>query len=133
MSYEVDLLSRLSLGQRDHQGIFVETHETIPMSGHIFHVIGNVQQGMEFEHKTAHRPEDSAAFSNKVFLGNVKIEDYPQVLEICEAVEPPKKQFEKAKRIYPGVPLRKCQEWTKDAVAALLAARIIQMEEQSQA
>ena len=122
-----------SWGPGDHQGIFVETHETGLMSGHLYQVTGSMQQGMDFEHKKAYRPEDSATYANKTLLGNVKIDDYPRVLEICQAIEPPKKQFQLNKRLYPGVPLRTCQEWTQEAIDALKTAQIIKAEEQAQA
>lgn len=37
----------------DHQTIFVETHENGPNSGHIYHVKGTIQNGMDFEHRPA--------------------------------------------------------------------------------
>jgi hypothetical protein len=37
-----------------------------------------------------------------------------------------KKQFEGPRRLYPGEPIRRCQEWTKEAVETLAAEGVLE-------
>ncbi|KAF7587109.1 hypothetical protein BBP40_007700, partial [Aspergillus hancockii] len=55
---------------RDHHALFVETHEAGPSTGHIYHVKGNIQEGMIFEHRVAAEPpEEMPGFCGKEMLG----------------------------------------------------------------
>ncbi|KAF3913086.1 hypothetical protein AA313_de0200582 [Arthrobotrys entomopaga] len=49
------------------------------------------------------------------------------VMEICEAVPAPKKQFQGPKRLYPREPLRACQEWAAEVVKILRDERVVQL------
>jgi hypothetical protein len=105
---------------RDHHALFVETHEAGPSTGHIYHVKGNIQEGMIFEHRiAAEPPEELPGFCAKEKLGVVAVAEYGRVLGICEGVPVPKKQFQGAKRLYPLEPLRRCQEWVREATGEL--------------
>lgn len=104
---------------RDHHAIFVETYENGPSTGHLYHVKGNIQEGMIFEHRAEQPPEEIPGFCGKEKLGVVAVAEYGRVLGICEGVPVPKKQFQGAKRLYPREPLRRCQEWVAEAVDAL--------------
>src|SRR5690348_3870964 len=68
-------------GNPNHVAIFVETHEAGPGSGFLYHVEGNILQGMAYRPKRAYRPEDSASFvpGTKVLIGRVAVASYPQV------------------------------------------------------
>lgn len=123
MSSKVYLVSYLG-APRDHQAIFVETNED--KSGHIFQVTWDIQSGMSYGHKSAKRPEDSATFTTKEQLGTVSEANYHQIQSIVETIEPPKKQFNGPKRLNPREPLRRCQEWTSEAVEALKSAGILE-------
>ncbi|KJF60048.1 uncharacterized protein CIMG_12709 [Coccidioides immitis RS] len=111
---------------RDHHTIFVETGGDGPETGHIFHVMGDIQTGMTFENKPAKKPDESATFVSKERIGSVTHSNYPQILIICQTIPPPKKQFQGPKRLYPDEPLRRCQEWTADVIKALTDAEILQ-------
>jgi hypothetical protein len=122
MSYNVYLISYLG-APRDHHAIFVETNPDL--SGYIFQVSGDIQNGMYFNHKSAKKPEESASFVSKEYLGKVSKAQYDQIQTTVETIEPPKKQFNGPRRINPQEPLRRCQEWTKDAIQALKDAGIL--------
>ncbi|KAM3510882.1 hypothetical protein MY11210_005485 [Beauveria gryllotalpidicola] len=121
----------ISLGApRDHHAIFVETEPDGP--GTVLQATGNIQNGMAFEVKTKHRPETSPEFLRRELLGWVAAEDLRRVEQVCAGVPPPKKQFEGARRLYPREPLRRCQEWTREAVGALVATGILHTTEEGQ-
>jgi len=102
---------------RDHHVIFVETK--VDGSGVIFQVRGDIQNGMTYEFKDGKKPEDSASFVSKTPIGKVSLADVPRIDPICKRIPPPPKQFNGPKRINPSIPLRRCQEWTQEAVQAL--------------
>jgi hypothetical protein len=81
---------------------------------------------MKHDHKRAKKPEHSATFLSKVHLGTTSHAKYPLVQTICNNIEPPKKQFERATRLYPNEPIRRCQEWTADAIQALKSGGILE-------
>ncbi|KAJ4366820.1 hypothetical protein N0V83_007345 [Neocucurbitaria cava] len=113
-----DVLLRLRGGApRNHVGIFVEVNEDL--SGSLFQVTGSIQNGMTFGHKKAYRPEDSASYVSKTYVGTIAKDDYARIQAIVEAIPPPPKQFNGPRRIDPSKPLITCQEWTKEAVQAL--------------
>ena len=125
MSYNVYLVE-YSGWQRNHHVIFVETHEDGEKSGYIYQVSGNIQQGMSYEHKKAKRPENSKTYDCKRLLGTVTIANYPYIRGICDSIPPPKKQFNGTRQLYPNEPLRRCQEWTAEAIQALTSQGILQ-------
>ncbi|KAJ5367860.1 hypothetical protein N7541_001801 [Penicillium brevicompactum] len=101
MSYNVYRVSYAGL-PRDHHAIFVEMNND--QSGHLF---------------------QSGTYQSKEFIGRVAAADFARILPTCESIPPPKKQFEGARRLYPKEPLRRCQEWTQEAVNALVTAGIL--------
>ena len=124
-SHEVYLVESQG-APRNHHALFVETPESGAKSGHIFQVTGNIQQGMTFERKTAEEPELSLTFISKSHLGSVRTVDFSRISEVCRNIPPPKKQFDGPKRLYPTEPLRRCQEWTSEAIQALNDAHMLQ-------
>src|SRR5437763_1073253 len=52
----------LSLGEPSHESIFIETHEQGQSTGHIYHVIGSILNGMTYEDKATGNPKDSVSF-----------------------------------------------------------------------
>lgn len=128
MSYEVCRISYAGM-PRDHHAIFVRTGEHEPTSGHIFQVTGNIQTGMRFEDKSAKDPVLSGSYVSHMTIGRVSVANYPHVLDICKNIPPPEKQFNGPRRIDPRKPLRRCQEWTAEAIAALVAARVLEISE----
>ncbi|KAM0282465.1 hypothetical protein ACHAO9_010254 [Fusarium lateritium] len=122
--YPVYLIESLG-APRNHHALFVQTNED--ESGSLFNVIGNIQNGMEFEaKKLSEKPELLQTFVSKSQLGWIKAGDLHRVEEICCANPPPAKQFDGPKRIDKTKPLRRCQEWTSVTVASLRAEGILQ-------
>ncbi|KAM3526954.1 hypothetical protein MY4038_006570 [Beauveria bassiana] len=128
MSYNVYLVAYLG-APRNHHAIFVETG--LDGSGLVFHVTGNIQSGMELESNNGRRPENSASFVEKTYLGWVSADNLRHIGETCSTIPPPKKQFEGPKRLYPKEPLRRCQEWTNETISALIANGILQTQAQA--
>lgn len=125
--YSVYLVAYLG-APRDHHAIFVET-DAETGAGIIIHVKGDIQRGMTFESKRGNRPEDSNSFVEKTFLGLVSVNNYHHIEEICRTIPPPKKQFDGPRRLYPREPLRRCQEWTNEAIQILISNNILLNEE----
>ncbi|KAL2866255.1 uncharacterized protein BJX67DRAFT_142765 [Aspergillus lucknowensis] len=126
-TYTAYRVAETGFSPRDHHYIFIETHEDGPLTGYRFHVIGNIQEGMTFNHRPCIQPEEELVFLGKERIGVVSVQDYEsgKVLEVCEEIEVPKKQFQGAKRLFPGERLRRCQEWADEAVALLLGRGVL--------
>lgn len=122
MFYNVYRVSSLG-APRNHHAIFIETRDE--GDGELAQVTGNIQEGMTFEYKETERPETSYDFVDKDFIGIVSIADLPRIEQVCRAVEPPKKQFQVARRLYPSERLRRCQEWTKEATDKLFSEGVL--------
>lgn len=124
MSYNVYLISSLG-APRNHHSIFVET-DPVTSSGHIFQVVGNIQTGMSFGHRPEKGPEYWIDFVSKQLIGTVSHVNFPRIQPVVESVEPPRKQFDGPKRLYPTEPLRRCQEWTAEAIRQLKDEGVLQ-------
>lgn len=109
---------------RDHHAIFVQTNDD--QSGKLFQVVGDIQNGMTHGHKDAKKPEESATYQEKVLIGKVSSANFHRIKLICDSIPPPKKQFEGPRRLYPREPIRRCQEWTKEAIEALYGAGVLE-------
>jgi len=116
MSYNVYLVASSGM-PRDHHTIFVEINDD--QSGYMFQVTGNIQTGMTHSHKDSEGPELSYTFVSKELIGTVSHDNYWRMEGICDDIPAPKKQFNGPQRIYPREPLRRCQEWTEEAIQAL--------------
>ncbi|OAP54430.1 hypothetical protein AYL99_11531 [Fonsecaea erecta] len=107
----------------NHVAIFVETHELGPGSGHNFQVSGSIQLGMFHNHRPGKRPEEDeqSAFVSKRLLGTVSraVYDDGTFRRVCDQVEPPPKQFNGPKKMFPGKKLVRCVEWAEDAIKKL--------------
>ena len=116
MSYNMYL--RETIGAvRDHHAIFVECGQD--GAGYIFQVVGNIQQGMVFGHRRAKKAADEDECLGQEKIGMVTKANVDRIQSIIEKLPPPSKQFNGSKRIDPKVPLRRCQEWTADAIQLL--------------
>ena len=113
MSYAVYLVIYAGM-PRDQNAIFVEENED--ESRRLYHVEGDIQNGMHYRVETAMKPENSASFQNKTRIGTITAANESRIKEICGNIPPPKKQFQGGKRWYPAEPLRRCQEWTAGAI-----------------
>jgi hypothetical protein len=123
MSYNVYKVSSLGM-PRDHHAIFFETNAD--GSGFTFQVSGNIQNGMTHNHKSSEKPENSNEYVSKEYLGTTSHANYERVAKICNAIEVPQKHFNGSTRLYPHLPLRRCQEWTEEAIEALKDAGVLE-------
>jgi hypothetical protein len=128
MSHRVYKVADLG-APRDHHAIFVDTNVDSQGGGLKLHVTGNMQSGMTFEVRRAERPENSPGFVDKTLLGWVSADKVHHIERICRGIEAPRKQFDGPKRLYPKEPLRRCQEWTSEAIDALMADGVLQTKE----
>lgn len=80
---------------------------------------------MEHVFDATGRPEDRMGFIRKEPVGKISTTDFSRVEAICRDVAPPAKQYNGPKRIDPSVPLRRCGEWTDEAVKALRHAGVV--------
>jgi hypothetical protein len=110
----------LDLGVPNHESIFIETHELGKSSGHLYHVIGNILQGMKYEDKEMQNPTHSASFEKMSFIGVIVSSDIHRFEAVCRSIEVPGRQLDlSSKRLDPSKPLRRCGEWTADAISTL--------------
>lgn len=123
MSYNVYQIAEAGM-PRDHHAIFVETGPD--GKGWVFQVTGNIQNGMVHDDKYWPKPEESAGYISKTCIGQVAISNFSRMKPICESVPAPKKQFDLNRRLYPREAIRRCQEWTAEAIEALVEASILQ-------
>ncbi|KAI1880281.1 hypothetical protein JX265_001902 [Neoarthrinium moseri] len=128
MSLQVYLAISLGMGVQDHHAILVDSPTLDGSSpdaslGHIYQVTGNIQSGMAYEHRPAR--EDDISLGRRL-LGTVEHSDLERFELICQGVPPPRKQFDGPRRMYPREPLRRCQEWVKDALDALRTEGVLQ-------
>lgn len=94
--YPVYLIEYLG-APRNHHAIFVETQQD--ESGTLFHVKGDIQNGMTYEtRQTPKKPDLSSTFVSKSQLGWIRVEDLSRVESICRANPPPAKQFNGPKK-----------------------------------
>jgi hypothetical protein len=122
MSYKVYQVSSLGTSL-DHQALFVETNTD--GSGHVYQVVGDIQNGMSYGHRISTRPEEEVIHIGKQYVGTVSIADFTRVEFVVNTVPRPKKQFDGPKRVNPQEPLRRCGEWTKEAIQALKDAGVL--------
>lgn len=122
MSYNVYRVAYAGI-PREHHAIFVEMNND--QSGWLFQVAGNIMYGQEYQDKRSRNPEQSTSYRSKVAIGTVAIADFARIKPTLESIPPPKKQFEGELRLYPEEPLRRCQEWTQEAINALFYAGIL--------
>lgn len=150
MSYKVYLVSSAGMS-RNHHAIFIETNLPASGRGHIYQVTGNIQAGMTYEdHASTTPPEEDPSFIDRVLIGTVDTtatipttmtatvtgattDPVTALLEsirtiLCSHVPPPKKQFEGARRLFPQEPIRRCQEWTAEAIQSLVEAGVLKRE-----
>ncbi|KAK6431335.1 hypothetical protein LTR95_012501 [Oleoguttula sp. CCFEE 5521] len=121
-----------SLGSINHIKIFVETHETGPNTGRTYEVTGTVVKGgggqkYEEDHAAsdpAVRPEHVPG--TKLKIGTVKDIDLERFSEVCRSIPAPEPQLNlNGSRIDPSKPVRRCTEWTREAVAALIESGVV--------
>lgn len=131
-----DVYLAVSLGAlRNHHAIWVCTDSneqllngTFVPAGILVQVTGNVQQGMEFEVKDAIDPTTSPESKRKQNIGTIRQNDLQKLIEICQSLAPPPKQFDGPKKIDPDKPLYRCQDWTAEVIQLLMKAGVLQTD-----
>lgn len=109
---------------RDHVSLVVVT-DPEKMAGEMYHVEGNIQTVMNYFHKKAQAPLQSVSFQKRMYVEQVTAANLPKVQQICASIPPPAKQYDGPKLLVPKDQVRRCGEWTKEAVAALKAAKVV--------
>lgn len=71
------------------------------------------------------RHKDSLNFVIKKYIGTVSATNYARIESAVNGVDPPEKQFDRATRINPQEPLRRCQKWTAEAIQALRESNVL--------
>jgi hypothetical protein len=125
-NYRVFLNSYQGLPQ-NHHGIFVELKND--GSGCLYHVKGSIQLGMKYVSDPARSPLSSGSFHARKQISSVPASLYTKVDAICKTVPPPRKQYEGPKLLVPKNELRRCQEWTNEAIAKPKAEGVLQGNE----
>lgn len=127
MSHNVYKISYLGL-TRDRVAILVE-----PKSGagerYIFAVKGHIHHdmtyGVEYPLDT---PETPIGYSKKLLVGIVSDADLVKFAEVCETIEPPKKQLDRyGKKLYPDALIRRSKEWVEETLMALKDSGILEI------
>ncbi|KAI0965280.1 hypothetical protein F4678DRAFT_467733 [Xylaria arbuscula] len=101
---------------RDHHALFISTNGE---DGQLFHVIGSISKGMQYETKRSYDPETSKSFIGSRQIGWVSSSALKKVDEICRSNPPPEKQLIGNTPINQNKPLRRCQEWTNETIQML--------------
>lgn len=111
MSYEV--YTAEYIGQPTHVAIYIETQPSAneqTRSGLMFHVVGNILQGMTYESRATRDPLLSATYvAHTKKIGTIAIGDLARFEQrCCHAVA--------QKRKDPSKPLYRCNHWLDDVI-----------------
>ena len=111
---------------RDHQALFLLIDQA-KGEGRLWHVTGNIQEGMKFESRDPEIPSSNPEFVGKEQIGWVydTQEDICKIDEICQGNPPPEKQFDGPRRLDKTKKLRRCQEWVAETVDILKADGVL--------
>jgi hypothetical protein len=118
LSYKVQLLESHvpSAGLHAYQyALFVEMHHN--GTGSIFHIKGNVYDGMQYERITDTAPFLHRHFSKMDCIGSVDCWKFADFKEICAGVPPPGRQSDE--------PLYRSVDWCEDVIRVLRDRRVL--------
>lgn len=120
---------------RDHHAIWIRTEDPLALpesaiapAGMRVQVTGNIQTGMTFEVKSDVDPTVCLDGKAKHKIGKIESCDLERLIQTCQTLPPPAKQYDGPKRINPGIPLYRCQEWTAEAVQLLIDAGVVRAD-----
>ncbi|KAI0108712.1 hypothetical protein GGR51DRAFT_559025 [Nemania sp. FL0031] len=116
MSFAIFLIEYDLGDTRNHHAIFVRSDG---QAGYIFHVKGNIHDGMIYEMKKIRPPHTYRTFVGKHQIGWVSSFNMGRLDSICRSNPPPEKQYHGNRRLNPRRPLRRCQEWTAETIGRL--------------
>ncbi|KAK5652948.1 hypothetical protein OQA88_9427 [Cercophora sp. LCS_1] len=127
--YPVVLATYISLQrgpEAEHHAIFIAVSGD-GKRGTLFHVIGSLQQGMKYEaRRDCPDPAVSVEIREVHHIGWVRRGTVDEVDRVCQTVAPPEKQFSLARRLNPDRPIRHCQHWVAEVIAALRTEGILE-------
>ncbi|KAK3350222.1 hypothetical protein B0T25DRAFT_457106 [Lasiosphaeria hispida] len=110
---------------RNHYAIYVDVNQGL--SGYLLHVVGTLQKGMELKVSEDFRnPTFSLTFLGMRQVGWVPHSKLGHCKNVCETVPPPAKQWDRGRPLLPLDQLRRCQEWTAEAVDVLRESGVLQ-------
>ena len=83
---------------------------------------------MKFWTRTWKKPEESPKYLKKHPLGTITGNNMQKLLDICMSIPPPGKQLDKVTGdpLNPDEPIRRCREWTADALSELRRQKVIE-------
>lgn len=113
------------LGSPNHIAIFVENGSN--GGGTLYHVVGNILQGMTFEKKN-NTPDQSATYvkGSKRLIGHVRSDQMGQFEIVCRSIPVPGAQMTlSGKPKDPSKPLRRCGHWVDEARSKLIAEGLV--------
>ncbi|GLA48275.1 hypothetical protein AnigIFM63604_003420 [Aspergillus niger] len=130
MSYEV--FTAEYLGQPNHVAIYIETEPNADekkRAGKLFHVVGSILMGMNFEKRSSKDPQLSTTYvpHTKKKIGTIAKGDLEKFeTECCNAVAPPGSQVTlRGKPKDPSKPLYRCNHWLDDVTKLALQKGIL--------
>jgi len=122
MSYEV--YTAEYIGQPNHVAIYIETQPSTneqTRNGLMYHVVGNILQGMNYQKRDSKDPLLSATYvaHTKKKIGTIAIGNLARFEpECCNAIAPPGPQVTlNGKRKDPSKPLYRCNHWLDDVIS----------------
>ncbi|ATY64141.1 hypothetical protein A9K55_004734 [Cordyceps militaris] len=125
MSYYPVFLVEDYGGPRNHHALWAQTSDA--GAGFLYHVVGPVNNGaMHYDPRPTHSsPKELMTFVRMTEIGCVSSHDLQRMDEICRSNQAPVMQMQDGQLLYPGTPLRRCQEWTAETVELLKDAGVL--------
>lgn len=122
MSYPMYRVEYCSLSTKGQHSLFIETEPE--RAGQLYEVRGDIRycDTTFWIFTVTGRPEDSPSFEEKTYLGSIVADRFHMVESICLSIQPPKKQWDGPRRLYPDQPLRQSREWVNEVIAAFIAS-----------
>jgi hypothetical protein len=102
--------------------------QTVTQAKLVFHVVGNILNGMTYERKPAKRPDDSATYvpGSKVLIGTIETTDLERFEMACKSVPVPGAQLKLNGRPKDASkPIRRCGDWVQDVKDKVIADGIL--------
>jgi hypothetical protein len=120
MSYDVYKLryADASGSLRSHHALFIETDED--QKGFLFHVVGDLQEGMCQEIMMHRNPADLLGYLSREFLGTIESNKYAEVDSLIRGTPAPWKQFDhRGRKLRPDRPIHRPEHWLEEVLETL--------------
>jgi hypothetical protein len=115
-------------GPHHSQSLFLETNTHGPLSGIIYHVIGSLNKGMQFETHVDLDPTQSPDFESRVFLGSIAMGEQGRFEAVVRGVEVPGRQVRRGGKVVErerGKGLKGGREWVAEVVERLYREGVV--------